>query len=148
MSLSFSLCLLLQTADLSAIPEGIFSPAERAKLERESKVENRIKVYQTASERIHGSFLEAISKDQFPSVPETLKLWTSLLAESLKDIEANLKSKKPRALIKFEIHVRKAIAAVQDGKIRAPVEQQDFFDACLAQASATHKRLVEILFPS
>ena len=147
--LALALSLPLQATGVSAFPEGVLSPDEKIRLEKESKIENRIKVYEKASTRIYSTIQAAISKNQFQSVPGDLELWTALLDASLKDIEANLKSKKKsRALIKYEIQVRKAMVAIQDSKIRAPIEQQDVFDSCLARAAAVHKRLVEILFPN
>jgi hypothetical protein len=147
--LTLALVLLPQAGSMPAFPEGIFSPEEKTKLEWGSKVENRIKVYEKASSRIHRTVQTAISKGEFQQVPEKLELWASLLEASLQDIRANLKTKKkPRPLIKYEIQVRKAIAATQDSKIGAPVEQLDLIDSSLARASAVHKKLVEILFPN
>jgi len=146
--LALVLGLLLQAPGAPAFPEGALSPDEKARLEKESKIENRIKVYEKASTRICNSIQTAISTNQFQSVPGDLELWTSLLDASLKDIEANLKSKKrPRALIKYEIQVRKAIASIQDSKILAPIDQQDVIDSCLMRAAEVHKRLVKKLFP-
>jgi len=142
-----TLSLFLLAGAVAAFPDGILSPAEKLRIEGESKVENRVKVYEAASVRIQRAIQAAISKDEFGTVPENMELWTTLLEHSLKDIETNLKSKKkPRPLIKYEIQVRKAIAATQKSKIRAPVGQQDVFDSCVARAAAVHKRLVELLF--
>lgn len=148
MPLGFILNLVLQAVPAPSFPEGIFSPAEKSRIERERNINDRIKVYEKASARIQGDIQTAISKEDFRTAPETLKLWTLLLEESLKDIEANLKSKKKsRPLIRYEIQVRKAIAALQDGKLRTPVNLHDTFDSCLARARDIHKRFVEILFP-
>ena len=147
-SLGFILNLLLQAAAAPAFPEGIFSPAELNKIEKAKNINDRIKVYEKASARIQGNIQAAISKEEFVAVPGTLKLWTLLLEESLKDIEANLKSKKKsRPLIRYEIQVRKAIAALQDGKIRTPVDLHDMYDSCLGRARSVHRGFVEMLFP-
>jgi exonuclease III len=139
--------LLFQTAGAPFIPNDIFLPQERAKIEREDSVEKRIKVYQAASRRIQKSLETAVLKGDFSAVPRNLQIWSALLSKSLEDIEANLKTKKKsRALIKFEIDVRKSITHTEDLKIRAPADQQDLFDKCIATAEAVHKRFVEILF--
>ncbi len=125
----------------------IFSPAEKAQIESANNVERRIRVYESASRRIQQTLEAASAKDDFQAVPENLKLWTALLSKSLEDIEINLnEKKKSRALISYEIHVRKSIANTENLKIKAPVDQQDLFDSCISQAEAVHKKFVEILF--
>ena len=90
-----------------------------------------------ASRRLQESIEAAAAKDDFQTVSENLKLWTALLSKSLKDIEPNLKAKKKsRALISYEIQVRKSIADTGNIKIKAPVDQQDLFDSCISQAEA------------
>jgi hypothetical protein len=139
--------LLLQTAGTSSMHGDIFLPSEKAQIEQADTVERRIKVYEAASKRIHQSLEAAIVKDDFHDVPDNLQLWTSLLAKSLEDIEANLKAKKKsRALIRYEIQIRKSISRTESLKIRAPVDQQDIFNSCIAQAERVRKRFVEILF--
>ncbi len=138
---------LSQAVAPSATTGEIFIPSEKAKLENETNLDRRIKVYEAASKRMQQSLEAAVSKEDFQTVPDTLKLWISLLSKSLEDIEANLKTKKKsRALIDYEIQVRKSIANTQNYKIRAPVDQQDVFDSSLAQAETVRKRFVEILF--
>jgi len=143
---TFALALCLQAADTSAVQGDIFIPSEKAKIEKANTVEKRIKVYETASKRIQQE-LEAAATDEFQKVPDNLKIWTALLAKSLEDIETNLKTKKKsRALINYEIQLRKSITRTESLKIRAPVDQQDVFDSCLDQAEKIRKRFVEILF--
>jgi hypothetical protein len=139
--------LLLQAAGVVSVPGDIFSPAEKAQIEKTAAIDGRIKVYETASKRIQQTLHESVTKEQFEPVPDILKLWTSLLAKSLEDIEANLRlKKKSRALMDYEIHLRKAIADTQSLQIRAPVEQQDAFASCLARAETIRKSFVKILF--
>ena len=143
----FILALFLQVVGAPQPAGELLDPEEKAKIEKEKNVEGRIKVYEAASKRMLKTLETAVDQEDFQSVPENLKLWTSLLLKSLEDIESNLKTKKKsRALIKYEIEVRKAIANTESYKIRAPVEQQEVFDSCLAQAEKVRKRLVEILF--
>jgi len=125
----------------------IFNAKEKARIEKSDKVDGRIKVYEAASKRIQQTLEDAIKKDDFQTFPDNLKLWMSLLLNSLEDIEANLKSKKKsRALINYEIQVRKSIASMEKLKIRVPLDQQDLMDSCLEQAEKVRKRFVEILF--
>ena len=89
----------------------------------------------------------AVSKNESEAVPGILKLWTSLLNESLEDIEASLKEeKKPKRLKKYEIQLRKAIKDMEDYKISASVDLTDDFEAFLDRAETVRKRFVEILF--
>jgi hypothetical protein len=145
--LAFCSALLLQTAGTSSKHGDIFLPSEKAQIEQADNVERRIKVYEAASKRMQQSLEAAIVKDDFHAVPDDLQRWTSLLAKSLEDIEANLKAKKKsRALIRYEIQVRKSISRTESLKIRAPADQQDIFDSCLAHAEKVRRRFVEILF--
>ena len=142
-----TLALPPQGADIPSFPDGIFLPSEKTQLEKAENVEQRIKVYDTASKRIQSGLEKAVTKEDFQTVPDALRLWVTLLSKSLEDIESNLKAKKkPRALINYEIQVRKSIARTESLKIRAPVDQQDIFDSCLAEAEKVRKKYVEILF--
>jgi hypothetical protein len=142
------LSLLIQAGSFSPPANSALNAEEKLKIEKETNPNSRVKIYRQASERIQESIQHAVSKDDYHSVPEYLKRWTSLLSESLNDIESNLKSKKKsKNLIAYEIHVRKAISSVQSHKIGAPTEQQDVFDATLEQAEKIRKKFVAILFP-
>jgi hypothetical protein len=139
--------MLCQAGLVSVDQDTVFSPAEKTQLTMENSVERRIKIYQSASVRIQKNMHQSVAKEDFQTIPDDLKTWISLLVKSLEDIENNLKSKKkPRSLINYEIHVRKAISDLQGIKIKAPAEQQDDFDSCIAQAASIRKKFVEILF--
>jgi hypothetical protein len=141
------LASLLQAGAEAPINGEIFNSTEKAQMAKAADIEQRIKVYEAASKRIQQSLETAVSKDDFQSVPDNLKLWTALLSKSLEDIEANLKTKKKsKALKNYEIQLRKSIGNTGNYKIRAPVEQQDIFDSSLAQAETIRKRFVEIFF--
>jgi hypothetical protein len=141
------LVFLFQPGSAPPATGNLFSPAEQAQLEKASNVEGRIKVYTAASKRIQHSLETAVGKDNFETVPDDLKLWTALLSKSLEDIEANLQTKKKsRALINYEIQVRKSISQTESFKIRAPIEQQDLFESCLSDAAKVRKKFVDILF--
>ena len=125
----------------------ILNAVEKAQLGRAQKVDDRIKVYQSASSRMQRSVHAAVSSDDFSGVPEAVKLWVSLLAGSLEDIDANVQAKKKsKALIRYEIQVRKTLTEFKGYKAKAPIEQQDEFDAQLASAEIIRKRFVEIVF--
>lgn len=148
-SLSLALSMLLQTGYVADFPAGTFTEKEAGKIEKESDdIEGRIKVYQKASERMMKSVRKAISKREYQTVPDSLSTWTGLIAESVKDIDANLerKKKKSKPLIKYEIQVRKAIKDIREFKIRAPVGQQDVFDRCIDTTESARSTMVDILF--
>ena len=145
--MSIALGLLMQNASFSPPVDSALNSVERLKMEKELKIENRIKIYRQASERIQKNIEDAVSKDSYKTLPPYLRLWTSLLSESLKDIQANLKlRKKSKNLISFEIQVRKAVSNSLNYKIRSPVELHDAFDACLEKAEKIRQQFVEILF--
>ncbi len=145
--IGFIVSLLLQTATVPSFPEGVLSPSESLSVKGEKNIERRVRIYENASARYQGLIEGAISTEEFQAIPGNLMLWIALLDESLKDIEANLKSKKKsRALIRYEIQVRKTITTLQDNRFRAPEDQQEVFDSCLARAGEVRKRFVEILF--
>jgi hypothetical protein len=138
---------LLQPGSAPSAPADLFIPAEQAQLAKASNVEGRIKAYTAASKRMQHNLEIAVGVDNFETVPEDLKLWTALLSKSLDDIEANLQTKKKsRALINYEIQLRKSISQTESYKIKAPVEQQDLFESVLSDAQKVRKKLVEILF--
>jgi hypothetical protein len=141
--------ILLQAEFMPDFPSGTFTKKEAREIEKESdNIEKRIKVYQKASERMLKNLEKAVYGKEFQAVPEALSTWTTLITESLKDIQANLepKKKRPKALVKYEIQVRKAIKDIRGLKIRAPVDQQDDFDTCISRAEDVRSSIVDILF--
>lgn len=148
-SLLLVFIVIFQAPGLNPAIVEVFSKAEKSQIAVSQSLDGRIKVYDIASSRIQKALQESIRKDQFDAVPDTLKAWTSLLQKSLEDIEANSKSKKKsKKLIKYEIHVRKAINDILEFKLKAPVEQQDIFSSCIAQAEAIRKKFIDIIFKS
>ncbi len=145
--LAFILFAFIQDTAAPLTINDVLDPQEKAKLSAAANVAQRIKVYEAASERYQQSLEDAINKEDFSQLPDDMKRWTALLTESLKDIEANLKSKKKsKQLIDYEIQVRKGITAFQDYKVKIPVELQDAFGAYLAQVEKVRKRFIEIIF--
>lgn len=142
-----ALLLFLQAPQIPSFGEDMFIPKEQADLTSAKSLDDRIKVYEAASKRIHKTLREAARQYNSESVPGILKTWVSLLAGSLEDIAANSKSKKKsKKLIKYEIQVRKSINDIMDLKIKAPLQHQDAYDACITQAEAIRKKFVDILF--
>ena len=143
------LSVFLQYGSASNFPAGTFTEKEARKIEKESdNTDGRIDVYRDASIRIQKELKEAVSKDRFQDVPGRIQLWTSLVTESLRDIEFSIdpKKKKSKALIKYEIHVRQTINDLRELQIRAPYEQQQIFDSCIERANAARGKMVDILF--
>jgi tRNA/tmRNA/rRNA uracil-C5-methylase (TrmA/RlmC/RlmD family) len=139
---------MIVQADRITPPQGdSMLPLERSKLQKEEKINNRIKIYKTVSTRYLKTFSSATSTNDFESVPPTLQVWMSLLTESLQDIDANVeRKKKSKALIDYEIHLRKSINEIKDYKVKAPLEQQDFLDNWVAQAEKIQAKFLDILF--
>jgi hypothetical protein len=143
------LSILIQAASLSAPLNAVLDSKEKLKLANESDANSRIKIYRQASERIQNKLEQAFSKKDYSAIPEDLKNWASLLSESLKDIETNLRTKKKsKNLIAYEIHLRKSISRTRSFKFEAPSEQQNLFDSCLDEAEKVRSRFVGILFPN
>ncbi len=147
-SLVLFLGLILQAGSLAPSLEDGLTPSEKEQLQRERSIDDRIKIYERASARVFKVLEAQVLKEEFQSVPATLKSWSALLDLSVKDIDENVnRKKKSKALIRFEIQLRKALSDVQGFKIRAPVDQQDAFDGFLNHAEGIRKKLVDILFP-
>jgi hypothetical protein len=139
--------ILAQAADIPPLLEDILDPGERIRLEHASNIDRRIKVYDSVSKRIQKDIREAVSGDEYETVPENLRQWIVLLSVSLKDIEQNLKGrKKPRSLKNYEIHMRKAISDAENFRISAPLNQQDAIKSYLNSAEDVRKRIMDLLF--
>ena len=57
--------LLLQTGGVSPVPDEVFIPKEKARIEKAGKVDGRIKVYTAASKRIQQTLEQAINKEDY-----------------------------------------------------------------------------------
>jgi len=136
-----------QAADI-AVPSGDgMLPLERSKLQKETKIDRRIKIYNAACTRWHSTFDSAVDANRFEAVPPALQAWISVLTESLQDIDSNVgRKKKSGALIDYEIHLRKSIKEVKDYRVNAPPEQLEYIDAWLAQAEKIQSKFLDILF--
>ncbi len=140
--------LLLQAGLLSTIPgpDGLLD-AERSRLEKETKLDRRIKIYEAASIRYQNSITTSVQNQEFQSVPSQLKSWGNLLGTAQKDVEkSEARKEKSKALIHFEIHLRKAISDIQELKLKGSVDDFDSFESWLAKAEEVHKKFVDLLF--
>jgi hypothetical protein len=145
--LSAFLLFAFQQQDKPIIPSNVLNAREMAKVQKATTIKARIKIYESASKRMMDAMNEAGVKEEFATLPAEMKTWTTLLTKALEDIETNLqKKKKSRALINLEIQVRKAIADLENLKLKAPGEQQDSFESALSTAEQVRKKFVEILF--
>jgi hypothetical protein len=137
----------LQVASVPLLEGNALNVEEKGRINRAQSVDDRIKVYHSASQRMQQSVDAAVSSNDFSGVPDALKLWVVLLTGSLEDIEANLKTnKKSKALIHYEIQVRKANSAFRGYKAKAPVDQQDALDELITGAEKIRKKFVDIIF--
>ncbi len=136
-------------ATFRASADDFLTPSEKSQLEREENIENRIRIYESASSRIHRSIRGLVERQEFQSFSEQLKAWPGILTEAFRDIDQNIRrKKKSKNLIRFEIHLRKALADLRDLKLQVPLEYQDEFETALDRVDGVRKRLVEILFQS
>jgi len=121
--------------------------AEKNQLEREPNVEDRIRVYEAASSRIYGSIRNLILRQQFGDVGAKMSSWLDLLSEAQQDIEQNIsRKKKSKNLIRFEIHLRKAIGDLKERKLQVPADQQEDFESWLTRLDHVRKKFVDIPF--
>jgi hypothetical protein len=137
----------LQVASVPLLEGNALNVEEKARINRAQSVDDRINVYHSASKRMQLSVDAAVSSNDFSGVPDALKLWVALLSGSLEDIEANLKAnKKSKALIRYEIQVRKANSVFRGYRVKAPVDQQDELEAQIIGAEIIRKKFVDIIF--
>ena len=147
-SLILLLCLGMQANQAPEITD-VLTTTESAALTKATKIDGRIKVYQTASERFRADLSTEMAKHNYSAIPDTLKLWAQLLKISLKDIDESItnRKKKSGALIHYEIKLRRSITDTQAYKTAVPVDVIDEFDTWLAHAESVHQKFVDILFP-
>ena len=79
----------LQVASVPLLEGNALNMQEKARIKKAQSVDDRIKVYHSASKRMQQSVEAAVSSNDFSGVPDTLKLWVALLSGSLEDIDAN-----------------------------------------------------------
>ena len=123
--------------------------AEKSQLEREPNVEDRIRVYEAASSRIHRLIRNLIQRQEFENVGAEMSSWLDLLSEAQKDVGQNIRrKKKSKNLIRFEIHLRKATGDLKELKLQVPTDQQQDFESWLTRVEQVRKKFFDILFGS
>jgi hypothetical protein len=143
------LFLTLAPAYQDPVVQDGLNDSERSKIAGQKNIEGRIKVYQSASARHQATLSSTLKKQDYASVPQTLESWNNLLTYSLQDIDKFVDhKKKSKALIRYEIQLRKAISEVQSLKTAAPVEIFDQLDSWAKRADAIRQKFVGIIFPS
>ena len=137
---------LMQAGSVAQAPECL-EAGEKSRLEKEPKLDNRIKIYEEASNRCQQLITDMVQRQDFQLVPGYLHSWNMLLDTSLSDIaDSPGRKDKSRALRKYEIHLRKSITTIQDLKVKAAADQFDAFEAWVHDAEQVHKRFVDLLF--
>jgi hypothetical protein len=136
-----------KAARVNLLDPQLLTPAEKSLLERESTIDARIRIYESASLRFQKSIQVATKQEEIEVLLENLKSWVKLLSASLEDIESNVnRKKKSRALIRYEIQVRKTAGDFQDARPGIPVESKEEFDSYLERAEVVRKTFLAILF--
>lgn len=121
---------------------------EKERLARETNLDRRIRIYEAASHRCSESLMGYITRGEHQHCAGMLQAWRTLLDQALEDIMARPGRKdRSRALLRFEIELRRAIDAVRDARFNLPPEQLEKADAQLERADEVRKQLVKILFP-
>src|SRR5512140_3474466 len=129
-ALSILLILVPQAAEEGARPSDCLLPAELRKLETEPRLDSRVKIYETASDRCLASARQALALPNPPPVSSILNGWMQLLERSLGDIEKHSdRKKKSKALIRFEIQLRKSIAELKDSRMKVNYEEMQEIDS-------------------
>jgi hypothetical protein len=135
------------TAPVDLPDRQLLTPAEKSLLERETHIDRRIRIYESASLRFQRSIQVATKQEEIEGFLEDLESWVKLLSASREDIESNVnRKKKSRALIRYEIQVRKTAGDLQDARPNIPLESQAEFDSYLGRAEVVRKTFVDILF--
>ena len=135
------------TAPVDLSDRQLLTPAEKSLLERETHIDGRIRIYESASLRFQRSIQVATKQEEIEGFLEDLESWVKLLSVSREDIESNVnRKKKSRALIRYEIQVRKTAGDLQDARPNIPLESQAEFDSYLGRAEVVRKTFVDILF--
>jgi hypothetical protein len=135
-----------RAAFAGAAPE-IYTPSEKNRLSSARSIDDRIRVYDTAFQRIRKEIENDIREDRFEDAARTLSRWSALLSESLTDIEANsIPNRRSNRLRQYEINLRQAINGMRSLSMRAPMDLYDALDSFSEQAEETRRKFINILF--
>ena len=130
----------------NAAPD-IYTPSEKKRMTSSKSLDERIRVYDATFERIRKELEKYIHEDRFDETARTLHNWSTLLKESLFDIEANVnKKKKSNRLKQYEIHLRQAVNGLRTLRLLTPVELHDAVISFEEQLEETRRKFMNILF--
>jgi len=146
----FFLILLLFFFPVAAFADSaqeIFTPAEKRRFDSARSLDNRIRVYDTALQRIRKEVENNIREERFEDAARTLSNWSALLTKSLSDIEANATPGRiSRRLRQYEISLRQALGGMRSLSLRAPLDLFDAIESFSEQAEETRRKFIDILF--
>ena len=146
--LSLLLFFFFQATAFSAGAPEIYTPSEKKRLTSAKSLDNRIRVYDAAFERIRKELEKDMREDRFDDAARKLSNWSVLLSESLADIEANSNPKRrSNRLRQYETHLRQAVNGMRSISMRAPTtELYGAFVSFMEQAEETRRKFMNIIF--
>jgi len=129
-------------------PFAALTTEENAQLARQTKIDGRVRIYEKATVRFASELSKLVNQEDFPEVRARLALWQGLLSGSVSDIVSSVpRGKRPKAVIKYEIQLRKVIAEMQSLRVTASVEAFDAFQEWAASAEECRKSIMAVIFP-
>ena len=138
---------LFQAAAFADETPEIYAPSEKKRLASAKSPDDRIRVYDTAFERIRKEIEKEVREDRFDDAARTLSGLSALLSESLADIEKNVNPKKKSGGLKrYEIHLRQTINGLRALRMGSPMKLYDAFLSFEEQAEETRRKVMNILF--
>ena len=137
----------MQAASFAGDVTEIYTSSEKKRLASAKSLDNRIRVYDTAFERIRKEIEKDVREDRFDDAARRLSSWSALLSESLADIEKNVNPKKKSGRLRqYEIRLRRAINGLRTLRRHAPIELYDAFISFEEQMEETRRKFIDILF--
>lgn len=135
------------TAVFAGDEQEIYTPSEKKRMVTSKSLNDRVKVYDAAFDRIRKEMEKYIRDDRFDDAALTLKKWAALLSESHADIEEKINpKKKPGKLRQYEIHLRQAIRGLRNMRMRSPIELYDALISFENQAEETRRKFIVFVF--
>lgn len=124
-----------------------WTPNEKTRLAREQNIESRIRLYEEVSGRHRRSLERMMVAQELEGLEAGLHAWMEVLTTASDDIESNVnRRRKSKNLIRFEIHLRKALAEVKRLNAGISDHRHETVETWLSGAEKVRKKLVDILF--
>ena len=125
----------------------VYVPSEKNRLASSKSLDDRIRIYDTAFERIRKEMEKHIREDRFEDAARALSAWSALLSESLADIEKFVNTKKQSGRLRqYEISLRQAINGIHAFRMHVPIELYDALVLFEYQAENTRRKFIDFLF--